>query len=229
MRAGDERLGYRAGKMCFAALFLLGGLGHFIIPEVYLKIMPPALPAPRLLVAVSGLAELALGGLLLVPRLRVLAGWGLIALLIAVFPANVFMWQHAERFAVPAWVLAARLPLQAVLIAWAWAYTRPRRPATSIALVATLAMTSLAGCGAPSLPRFDRGALVRAESLDGKPLVVFYSAGEETVPTGTLFKVVADEEGTTKQAERKVIVGFRGGPHDGYAALMRRRDLQPDR
>ena len=197
--------------------------------------MPPYLPAPRALVYLSGVAEFLLGGLLLFPKTRRWAAWGLIALLIAVFPANFYMWRHAERFAIAPGLLLLRLPLQGLLIAWAWVYTRvdsSRSPATIrlALLVGIMGLTPLVGCGVgkPSLPRFDKGATVRAESTDGKPVVVYFAASEETVAEGTMVKVVSDEEGTTKQVDRKVIVAFQDGPHAGLAALIRRSDLQPN-
>ncbi len=83
--------------------------------------MPDGLPRPLELVYLSGVFEV-LGGLgLLIPRLRTAAGWGLIALLVAVFPANVHMLIHADRFPMfPYWLLWIRLPLQGLLIAWVW-------------------------------------------------------------------------------------------------------------
>ena len=114
------------GKWAFAALFVAGGVGHFAAPDVYVRIMPPHLPHPRALVLLSGVFEVALGLLLLVPRTTRLAAWGLVALLVAVFPANVFMFQHAERFPVPPALLLLRLPLQGLLILSAYAYTRRR-------------------------------------------------------------------------------------------------------
>ena len=92
--------------------------------DVYMKIMPPYLPYHRALVLLSGVFEVALGLLLLVPATSRLAAWGLIALLVAVFPANVFMYQHPEKFALSPTLLLLRLPLQGVLILWAYAYTR---------------------------------------------------------------------------------------------------------
>ena len=88
--------------------------------------MPPYLPFHRELVFLSGVCEIVLGLLLLIPKTTRLAAWGLMALLIAVFPANVYMFQHQELFHVSAVVLLLRLPLQAVLILWAWIYTRSR-------------------------------------------------------------------------------------------------------
>ncbi len=112
-----------AGKCVFAALFVLAGIGHFSATESFMKIMPPYLPYHRELVLLSGVFEIALGLLLLVPRTTRPAAWGLIALLIAVFPANVYMYQHREIFQIPPLTLFLRLPLQVLLIAWAWAYT----------------------------------------------------------------------------------------------------------
>ncbi len=112
------------GKWVFAALFVLGGVGHFVKTDVYMKIMPPFLPSHRALVLLSGVIEIVLGILLLVPTTTRPAAWGLIALLVAVFPANLFMYQHAERFPLPPTLLLLRLPLQGVLVLWAYAYAR---------------------------------------------------------------------------------------------------------
>ena len=114
-----------AGKWTFASLFLASGVGHFVATDVYLKIMPPYLPWPRALVLLSGAFEVALGTLLLVPRTSRLAAWGIVALLIAVFPANVSMFQHAAEFDISPTLLLARLPMQGLLILWALAYARP--------------------------------------------------------------------------------------------------------
>ena len=104
-----------------ALLFIGAGVLHFVAPATYLRIMPPYLPEPLLLVYVSGVAEIVGGVGLLVPTTRRLAGWGLILLLLAVFPANVYMLQtHGAGMAVPLWALWLRLPLQAVLIVWVW-------------------------------------------------------------------------------------------------------------
>ena len=111
-----------------AILFISAGTYHFVRPELYRQIIPPGFPAPELLVAVSGVAEIAGGlGLLLRPWRRA-AGWGLIALLIAVFPANLYMAQHPGQFHLAPWLLWARLPFQAVFIAWVWFAVRQRSP-----------------------------------------------------------------------------------------------------
>jgi uncharacterized membrane protein len=103
-------------------LFVGAGVLHFTNPQWYERIVPPALPAKEALVAISGVAEIAGGVGLCIPATRRAAAYGLIALLIAVFPANVYMAIDPERFAkiAPPWALAARLPLQFVVIAWMW-------------------------------------------------------------------------------------------------------------
>ncbi len=112
-------------KWLCGVLFVAAGVNHFVRPDFYVRIVPPYLPWPRELVLVSGVAEVLLGVLLLIPRTTVLAAWGLIALLIAVFPANLHMALHTGQYPeVPARALWLRLPLQGVLIAWAWWYTR---------------------------------------------------------------------------------------------------------
>lgn len=110
-----------------AALFILTGLSHFINPVYFLKIMPPYMPWPLFLVYLSGFFEIVLGIMVLIPKLRRVAAWGLIALLIAVFPANIHMALNPELYPeihpVALWI---RLPLQAVLVTWAYWYTRPK-------------------------------------------------------------------------------------------------------
>src|SRR4051812_28120668 len=103
------------------AVFVTAGLLHFAKPAVYEAIMPRYLPAHRELVFASGVAEIAGGAGVLHSRTRRVAGWGLIATLGAGFPANVEMAAHADGFGrSPPAALWARLPLQGVLIAWAW-------------------------------------------------------------------------------------------------------------
>jgi uncharacterized membrane protein len=102
------------------AFFVVAGANHFVHPATYQRIVPPAFPVPALLVVISGLAEIAGGIGVFFKRTRKAAGIGLIALLIAVFPVNIYMAQHAQLFRdiASATVLYWRLPLQAVLIAW---------------------------------------------------------------------------------------------------------------
>ncbi len=113
----------KAGPPVLGILFIVAGALHFINPKMYEAIVPPYLPAHRELVLVSGFFEM-LGGVGVLPaKTRTAAGFGLIALLIAVFPANLYMATAAGRFAGvgPPWVFYARLPLQAALIAWVYA------------------------------------------------------------------------------------------------------------
>lgn len=112
-------------KYLLCAFFILAGLNHFINPAFYLKAMPPYLPWHLFLVCFSGFFEFALGVLLLVPACTRIAAWGLIALLIAVFPANIHMAINPELYTdINPIALWLRLPLQAVFIAWAYWFTR---------------------------------------------------------------------------------------------------------
>ena len=101
--------------------FVFAGTMHFVIPRTYKRIMPPYVPAHTAMVYASGVAEIAGGAALMVPRYRRFGGWWLIATLLAVFPANLHMALHPEDFTdVPGGrvSLYARLPFQAVFIAW---------------------------------------------------------------------------------------------------------------
>ncbi len=110
--------------------FVLAGLNHFLHTSAYVSIMPPYLPWHLGLVYLSGVAEAGLGALLLFRRWQTWAAWGLIALLVAIFPANLHMALNTELYPslAPIWWWL-RLPVQALLIAWAWMFTRDRRPA----------------------------------------------------------------------------------------------------
>lgn len=114
-------------RLC-GPVFVLAGVLHFARPRMYEAIVPPWLPRHRELVYASGVAEI-LGGAGLMTRRRRLGGWWLIATLVAVFPANLHMALHAEDFRVPGGraALLARLPFQAVFIAWVRAAMRAPR------------------------------------------------------------------------------------------------------
>lgn len=112
-----------------ALFYILGGVNHFINAQFYMPMMPPYLPWHAALVFLSGVAELGLGIAVLIPSLRRIAAWGIILLLIAILPANIHIALHnipvfgaTEGAGVWNWV---RLPVQGVLILWAWWYTRP--------------------------------------------------------------------------------------------------------
>jgi uncharacterized membrane protein len=112
-------------RWIFGLLFVVAGINHFVATAFYISIMPPYLPWHRELVYISGVAEVVLGVALWLRRSRTVAAWGLIALLVAVSPANLHMALHPEQFpTLPPLGLWLRLPLQGVLIAWAYWYTR---------------------------------------------------------------------------------------------------------
>ncbi len=101
------------------------GVFHLANPKPFVAVMPDSLPFPAALVAISGLAEVVGGVGLIFPATRFAAGWGLVALYVAVFPANVHMALH-HSFGLPTWLLWLRLPLQIPLILWAlWAGRQP--------------------------------------------------------------------------------------------------------
>ncbi|MEO8602601.1 MAG: DoxX family protein [bacterium] len=111
-----------------AAFYIVAGVMHFLHPEFYRPMMPPYLPWHGFLIFLSGLAEFGLGIAVLFPSVRPLAAWGLILMLIAIFPANLHIALHnvpvfnnTEGAGILNWV---RLPLQGLLILWAWWYTR---------------------------------------------------------------------------------------------------------
>ena len=115
-------------RCLFGGLFIAAGANHFLNKPFYVRIMPPYIPSPQFMVELSGACESALGAALLWEPSRRWAAWGLVALLVAVFPANWHMARHPEQFPEfrPA-VLWGRLPFQAVFIAWASWHTRPDR------------------------------------------------------------------------------------------------------
>ena len=114
-------------RVIHAVAIIVVGITHFIVPEQYARIVPPQLPYPFELVYISGFFEI-LGGIgLVIPFVSIAAAWGLIALYIAVFPANINMAVNSIPIdGIPHIPLLywARLPFQAVLIAWAYWYTR---------------------------------------------------------------------------------------------------------
>ena len=134
------RMRLRIGLGVVFLWFFLGGIAHFTATDMEMRIMPPYIPAPRLMVWASGVCELLGAFGLLWSKTRRAAGIGLFALTIAVTPANVYMLQQAELFHVPYWVLVARLPLQVGLLALiAWSSGMFGRPAGMTALKSTAA------------------------------------------------------------------------------------------
>ncbi len=116
----------RAGFRIFQGLvYIAAGLNHFLNPAFYHKIMPPYLPAHDLLINVSGVIEIILGALLIVPTTKKVGAWGIIALLIAVWPANIHMAMHPDMFTkfggpIALWV---RVVMQIGLMLWAYGFT----------------------------------------------------------------------------------------------------------
>ena len=106
--------------------FIYFGIDHFINPEFYLSIMPPAFPLHAEAVYISGFFEILGGISVLIAPLRKIAGWGLVALLICVYPANIYMAITPEAFPeISIGLLYFRLPLQFLFIYWAYSVTRP--------------------------------------------------------------------------------------------------------
>ena len=126
----------RIALVLLAAFFVSAGVTHFVSPyrEFFVQIVPAWLPDPPLMVALSGVAEIAGGLGVLIPQTRRLAGWGLIALLVAVYPANVEMALYPDKWLAQGMTMAqlwGRLPLQFVGMVWAWWATKPDREASA--------------------------------------------------------------------------------------------------
>ena len=117
-----------AFRYLLAISMAFAGISHFTQTQTFVAMVPPSVPSPLWLVYISGVAEIAGGVGLLIPQLRRLASLGLIALYIAVFPANIYVAIHhipIGDFTPPTWAMWARLPMQAVLIAWAYWVGKP--------------------------------------------------------------------------------------------------------
>ncbi|EMJ91336.1 DoxX family protein [Leptospira alstonii] len=106
-----------------AILYIVAGILHFVLPRFYLRIMPPYIPYPEFIVYLSGVIEIGLGAMLLFSETRQLGAWGIILLLIAVFPANLYHYRSRRKTDPPKWALLLRLPLQLLLIYWAYIFT----------------------------------------------------------------------------------------------------------
>lgn len=106
-----------------AAFYIFAGVSHFRIPRFFIKITPPWVPAPEKVNIFIGVVEIALGILLLVSKTTSIAAWGIIALLIAVFPANLYHHQLAKKKGKGVTGTLIRLPIQLLLIWWAYSFT----------------------------------------------------------------------------------------------------------
>lgn len=109
-----------------ALLYIAAGVNHFIMPEFYVP-MIPFLPFPYEVVLITGIMEITLGAGLLIPRYARMFAWYLVVFLILIFPANIYMALHYPDFKVSAVVAYGRLPVQLVLIGWAYIYTRKKK------------------------------------------------------------------------------------------------------
>lgn len=106
-------------------VYVLAGINHFRTPRLYLKIIPPYFSNPKLINQLSGLAEILLGVCVCISQLSSIASIGIIILLIAVFPANLYMYQNDKaRLGLPKWLTLLRLPIQLILIYWAYLYIK---------------------------------------------------------------------------------------------------------
>ncbi|MFL5765440.1 MAG: DoxX family protein [Bacteroidia bacterium] len=114
-----------AALYIMALAYIAAGMYHFINPKFYMKIMPPYLPWHLQLIYISGIIEIGLGAMLIPESTRPLAAWLVIALLIAIFPANIQMALDFYHRKSPAlWMAILRLPVQPLLIWLAWIYTK---------------------------------------------------------------------------------------------------------
>ena len=105
-------------------VYILAGINHFRKPNLYIKIIPPSFKNPKRINQISGWAEIILGILVCIRITSFYGAWGIILLLIAIFPANLYMYQNDKAaLGLPKWIRLLRLPLQLLLIYWAYCYT----------------------------------------------------------------------------------------------------------
>lgn len=107
-----------------ATLYFLAGINHFRKPGLYIRIIPPFFSNPKLLNKISGAAEILFAVFLCIPKTSAFAAWGIICLLVAIFPANIYMYTNEKAsLGIPKALRLLRLPLQIILIVWAYRYT----------------------------------------------------------------------------------------------------------
>lgn len=112
------------GLYLMAFFYILAGINHFRAPKFYLKIIPPFLPQKELINIITGVVEIVLGAGLIIPAIQNYAAWGIILLLVAIFPANIYhLMARGAGMRIPVWLLWVRLPIQFLLIYWAYVYT----------------------------------------------------------------------------------------------------------
>lgn len=104
-------------------IFILTGLNHFRVPKIYERIIPPYIPSHKNMVMLSGVAEVFLGILLLIPSMQSFAAWAIILMMLLFLPVHIFMLQDKRAGSgLPKWLLILRIPLQFAIIYWAWLY-----------------------------------------------------------------------------------------------------------
>jgi uncharacterized membrane protein len=127
METHQEKVLKKVALYSTAIFFIAAGARHFIMPEFFMLMMPSYLPVPLTLIYISGLFQIIGGIGLMIPSVRSFSAWGLMVLLLAVLPANVYLWTHhvhlPEHYD-PSWYLMLRIPLQFLLIAWMYMFAK---------------------------------------------------------------------------------------------------------
>lgn len=127
METSQEKTLKKIALYATGVFFIIAGARHFIYPEFYMLMMPNYLPVPLMLIYISGFFEIAGGIGLMIPKTRAFSAWGLMVLLLAVLPANVYLYTHniqlPDTYA-PSWIGMLRIPLQFLLIAWMYMFAK---------------------------------------------------------------------------------------------------------
>jgi len=107
----------------FGILFVIAGMMHFTKPHIYERIMPPYIPYHKTMVLLTGILEMLFGFMLMNSETQTQAAWGIMILLVLFFSVHIYMLQNERAsLKLPRWVLIARIPLQFVLLFWAYQY-----------------------------------------------------------------------------------------------------------
>lgn len=111
------------GLYVMSSIYILAGLMHFVKPKMYMRIMPSYIPYHKTMVYLSGIAEILLGIGLCIPVLKIISIYGIIAMLLVFLLVHIYMLSGEKASAgIPKWILILRIPLQFVLMYWAWVY-----------------------------------------------------------------------------------------------------------
>lgn len=122
-------VGISFGLFIMAAIYFVAGLNHFISPQFYLPMMPPWIPFHETCIWLSGFFEILFAGMLFFHKTRRMASWGIILMLIAFMPVHIYMYQTHETFFkdISIWLIIGRIPMQFILMFWAYLYTQKSR------------------------------------------------------------------------------------------------------